>query len=147
MKKTGLIFILSIALTCGAYAQTVIRVDDLPVKIRSAFGAKFPNATEWLWSTMGRNNYSATFKVDNMRYYAETDTSGTITLLRNDIDPNQLPAAITSMIRTSYPNHKIEEAERMEDKGVVTYEVEIEGKPDYEFTFDAQGKMLTKKLD
>lgn len=146
MKKSVCLFIVSMTLAFGVQAQ-LVTVDQLPVKVRSAFSQEYPSATNWSFTSINQGGYSATFQVNDMRHYAEVDSAGNYVLLRNDVMESQLPSSITSMLKKDFPKHKIEEAERIEKQDVVTYEIEIEGEPDYEFVFDAQGKVLEKKLD
>jgi len=134
------------ALACYVQAQAV-RVNDLPVKVRAAFNQKFSTGTDWSWTVIDANTYSASFDINDMNHYAEVDSTGNILVLMKDVRESELPAAITSMLKKDFPAHKIEEAEYIERKGVITYEIEIEGRPDYEFLFDAKGKVLEKKVD
>lgn len=61
-----------------------------------------------------------------------------------EIEPKDLPAAVSESISKAYPQGKIEEALVHTKKGVKTYEAEIETKDEkeIELTLDAKGKIL-----
>ena len=146
MKK--LVFVLTMFLGTSFYvnAQNAVAVNDLPTDLRASFTKDFGTATDMSWTTSA-GGYTSSFTMNNTRHYVEYDSNGKMTLHRQDLTDTQLPPTIASALKKDHPNHKVEEAEKITKDGVITYEVELEGKPDYEIIFDATGKILEKKVD
>jgi hypothetical protein len=148
MKKTGLIALVCLLFAFGAAAQNAVSISDLPVSVKSEFMKNFANAEEGStsWTSLG-SGFSTTFKIGESDHYAEFDGNGKLVIHRFDIGHTELPAEVIAAIKKNHPAHTIEEAEKIIKDGKVTYEVELEGEPDYEIIFAADGTVLEKKKD
>ena len=56
------------------------------------------------------------------------DASGRATKQKHDISVEALPSTVLSSIKSRYGGFAIDDAERVEQDGVVYYQVELEGK-------------------
>lgn len=66
------------------------------------------------------------------------------TKLTND----QIPQAVKDHLASTYPDYELSEAEKVEDGGVVTYEVEIlVNEKEKELIFDAEGKFVKEEME
>ncbi|WP_207425580.1 PepSY-like domain-containing protein [Pedobacter sp. SYSU D00535] len=146
MKKLWLVLTMAMGFAVSAQAQNAIAIDNLPTSVRAAFTKEFSPAEDMSWSSTG-SNYSATFTKNNSRNYVEFSADGKLVEHRVDLKQTDLPATITSLISKEYASHTFEEAEKIVKNGVTTYEIELEGKPDYEIIFDAKGTVLERKVD
>ena len=70
--------------------------------------------------------------------------AGKLVMYKMDIKENELPAAVSSIIRTEYIGYKIDDAEKIEKDGITYYQVELEGKgkKDLKLNFSADGKLV-----
>ncbi|MBA4058427.1 MAG: hypothetical protein C0490_27155 [Marivirga sp.] len=75
------------------------------------------------------------------------DGIGSILETEQEIKKSDLPAAIHNVLKKDYAEFELEEVARIETKGVITYETEIEkGKTSLELSFDVNGKLIKKKI-
>lgn len=65
--------------------------------------------------------------------------------VEKELDPKDLPAAVSTAIAKAYPKAEIDETVAHIKKGVTTYEAELETSDgsEIELTLDASGKILT----
>ena len=114
----------------------------VPSVVLNAVQAKYGSANKIEWEKKN-NLYEAEFKMDSVEYAVYIDSTGKLVLHKIDIKENELPAAVSSIIRTEYIGYKIDDAEKIEKDGITYYEVELEGKgkKDLKLNFSADGKL------
>ncbi len=114
----------------------------VPSVVLNAVQAKFGNANKIEWERKD-NLYEAEFKMDSVEYAVYIDPTGKLVLHKMDIKENELPATVSSIIRTEYIGYKIDDAKKIEKDGIAYYEVELEGKgkKDLKLNFSADGKL------
>lgn len=132
----------------GGYAVSAqeINAAQVPASIIKAFEAKYPGATDVEWEKQG-TQYKTSFDMGDTDHEAFYSTSGKLVSHSHDINDAELPAAVQASVKTNFPNHKIDDPERIETNGVVTYKVELDGKPDMKAIFSSSGKVLSKMKD
>ncbi|MFD2163180.1 hypothetical protein ACFSJU_12310 [Paradesertivirga mongoliensis] len=143
--KNLIIALIATVLSVNAYGQAETQ-DTLPVAIRSDMTAKFANASAMEW-TLADSIYTGTFTLDGQRHLVEYTASGKLRLHRYDLAKADYPATVLALIKKDYASHKIDDIERVERDGVVTFEAELDGSPDYLVVFDSTGKVLSVKKD
>lgn len=144
MKKL-IVVLMALGLAVTTYAQSTAQ-DTLPTAIRTDFSGKFPGASAMDWQ-VADSIYTATFTFDENRHIIRYGSSGKVLSHRYELKPEKFPAAVTALIQKDYPAHKIEDVDYIETEGVVTYEAELEGSPDYILVFDSAGKLLSSKKE
>jgi len=112
----------------------------VPSVVVNALQSKFTAATKVDWEKK-KTMYEAEFRQDSVEYTVEIDGSGNITRQKQDLTPAQLPQAIQQAISSQYKDYTVDDAEKLEIKGVTSYQVELEsrGKKDLKLVFDASG--------
>ena len=98
---------------------------DVPSIVQNAVKAKYPNAQTIDWEKQNEN-YAAEFKTDSAEYEVLVNATGNVLMVKQDIEPAELPAAISNAIAADFKGFKIDDAERVEKDGTVFYQVEIE---------------------
>ncbi|WP_346238998.1 PepSY-like domain-containing protein [Niabella insulamsoli] len=137
MKKLAFL-LAAVASVSLANAQKVPQ-KEVPVVVKSAFQKSYPNAKELKWEKE-KANYEAGFEVGETDCSALIDASGKILETEVEIKIDELPPNAKVYVAKHYPGQKIKEAAKITDnKGVVTYEAEVEGK---DLIFDNTGKFL-----
>ncbi len=151
MKKTIFLFVL-MAFIMSVQSQVVVKQSkakkkvEVPELVKNAFKAKYPSITKVKWGIEKAGEYEAEFKINKAEVSVLYDEKGNILETETEIKTSELPTAVLRSIEKDFAGYKIEEAEKNESKGVITYEVEVEkGKLEYELTYDANGKLLKKE--
>ena len=114
----------------------------VPSVVLNTVQAKFGSANKIEWEKKN-NLYEAEFRRDSIEYTVYVDPEGKLVMYKMDIKENELPTAVSSIIRTEYIGYQIDDAEKIEKDGVTYYEVELEGKgkKDLKLNFSADGKL------
>ncbi len=131
-----------IGITLIGYSQS-LKESEVPVAVKNSFKKSFPDATDVKWSKEGTNEFESEFKSGKEEMSAVFDYTGTWINTETEIEVKDLPAAVQSSIRKTYPDFKIEEAELLETPdGVKSYEVEIKkGSKKHEIVVLADGRI------
>ncbi len=137
MKK--LIFLLAAVAGVSFTNAQKVSEKEVPAVVKSALQKDYPNVKKVKWEKE-KGNYEAGFEVKENDYSVLIDASGNIIETEVEINIDALPANIKSYITKNYPGKKIKEAAKITDnKGVVTYEAEVNDK---DLIFDDSGKFL-----
>lgn len=122
---------------------------DLPAKVAATIQAKFPGAVIELAEEVidveeNETTYDLRLKLKGKEIEATVEPDGELKSYHKDVDPKDLPKAVTEAILAKYPKAEIEEAaEVMEEDEGVAYEVSVEvGETDRKLTLDAKGTIL-----
>ncbi len=117
---------------------------DVPQAVKAAFAKKYPNITKVKWDKENEN-YEASFDLNEEDCSVLFDASGNILETEIEIELNQLPKGVLEYVKAHYPSKKAKEAAKIiDDKGTVTYEVELKG---MDVLFDAEGKFIKEVKD
>jgi len=114
----------------------------VPSVVLNTVQAKFGSANKIEWEKKN-DQYEAEFRMDSIDYAVYVDAAGKLVMYKMDIKENELPAAVSLIIRTEYIGYKIDDAEKIEKDGITYYQVELEGKgkKDIKLNFTADGKL------
>jgi hypothetical protein len=77
---------------------------------------------------------------------ANFDINGNFLETESEISETDLPQSIKVALSKDFAGYKIEEVEKSDAKGIVTYEMEAKkDSKEYELVFDCNGKLLKQK--
>ena len=139
MKFLTLIVSASLFSLCSCSQD--IPAGKVPSVVLNTVQAKFGNAGKIEWEKKN-NLYEAEFKMDSTDYSVYIDPASKLVMHKQNIKKDELPAALSTVIRTEYDGYRIDEVEKVVKDGVIFYQVELEGKgkKDLELVFTADGK-------
>lgn len=137
-----------IVLAQVAQAQKV-KESEVPKAILESFTKNFKNIKAEKWEKEKDGTYEAEFDVNKTETSASFNLNGELLATETEIKVNELPKTITGYVSSNYSGYKISEAAKIIDnKGVTTYEAELEkGKEEFDLLFDASGNFLKKEMD
>ncbi|MEY3499191.1 MAG: hypothetical protein RL308_860 [Bacteroidota bacterium] len=138
MRKSVIILI-ALVLSTIAFAQKV-KVTKVPEIVSKSLLSKYPNAKNIKWDKE-ENNYEASFENNKIENSVLFSANGKIIETEVEITVAQLPKSILNYIGKNYKDQKVKEAAKIiSEKGIITYEAEIQGK---DLFFDENGKLLS----
>ena len=138
MRKSVIILI-ALVLSTIAFAQKV-KVTKVPEIVSKSLLSKYPNAKNIKWDKE-ENNYEASFENNKIENSVLFSANGKIIETEVEINTAQLPKSILNYIGKNYKDQKVKEAAKIiSEKGIITYEAEIQGK---DLFFDENGKLLS----
>ena len=145
--KTINILLIATAITVGcAEAQDIPR-SEVPSVVANAFQVAFPQATDVEWELQG-DQYKVDFEIGRADHDVWFDKEGKTIKHKEEIAASDLPAAVTIAIRKDFSAYRVEDVEKIEEQGNVSYEMELDGSPtDLKVVFAADGKILRKTND
>ncbi|MBO0936382.1 PepSY-like domain-containing protein [Fibrella sp. HMF5335] len=123
-----------------------LKANQVPAPVQQAFKGKFARATDIDWKKEG-NQYKASFDMGDVDHDVFYNAAGKLVSHSYEIKVAELPAAVQAAAKTNFPKHKLDDPERVETNGTVTYKVELDGRPDMKAVFAADGKLISKKED
>ncbi|UWX61788.1 PepSY-like domain-containing protein [Chryseobacterium oranimense] len=142
MKKLATLLI--ITTTVALVNAQKVQQKDVPASVQKSFQKQFPTVKDVKWEKE-KDNYEAGFKMNGTETSVLINTTGNILETEREIDSNSLSAPIKGYVAKNYPHQKIKGAAKItDDKGVVTYEAEINNK---DLIFDNKGKFIKEIKD
>ena len=140
MKKT--MFTLC-AVMIGFYASAQKLTEaQVPAAVVKTFKAKYPAVQHATWEKEDMA-YEANFEMNKAETSAIFDANGKFMETESEIAKSALPKAVADAVAKNYAGYKIEETAKIEAKGLVTYEVEVEkGEKSMDLIYDEKGKLL-----
>jgi len=119
---------------------------NVPAAVKTAFSKAYPKATDVDWKMEGAN-YKADFELAKVDHKATYAANGKTISFEKDIPHTQLPAAIAKSIKARYPQGRIDDADWINTGGKITYKIDIEGTPDVNVWYTADGKFIKEIAD
>ena len=101
---------------------------QVPSVVVNTLKAKFPKTTGLEWERRGEL-YEAEFDVKNTDHKALLDASGKLIMFKYDIRSSDLPKIVRNTIRNQYEGYRIDGAEKLDNEGIVFYQVDLDGQP------------------
>lgn len=132
-----LIFATVLVVSVRAQQQSVA----VPQVVKTAFAKMYPDVKNVEWEAEGKY-YEAEWEQNGKENSVVFDNAGGLIEIETEteITFDELPANAKSYVQKNYNNKKVKEVEKSTNaKGVVMYEVEIDGK---DLEFDSTGKFL-----
>lgn len=117
---------------------------DVPAIVKATFTKTYPNTKIGSWEKEN-GNYEAEFDLNKNEMSVLIGPNGQLMETETEIKVSELTKTITDYCAKNYPGKKITEASKIvDDKGVVTYEAEINK---MDVLFDADGKFIKESKD
>ena len=145
MKTMLSIIILVAGITSAAISQDIPQ-KEVPSLVLNALQTKYPNTGQVDWELKG-DVYKAEFEVGSREHDLWIDKTGNITKHKEDFPKSELPQAITQKLQSEFKDYKIDDADKIEEDGKVTYEVDLDGKDDRKVFFTADGTVQENVVD
>ena len=121
MKSYIVVLMLAVA-GMSANCQSI----KVPETVKTAFSAKYPNASNVKWGKENAKEYEAEFKLNNNSVSANFGLDGSWVETESVIPASQLPAPVSAAVKAKYPGAVIALAEKTEQPGnKVLYEVTV----------------------
>lgn len=146
MKTSTLVFlIVMVAMMNASIAMSQkLQEKDVPANVKTAFHKQYPNVTKIKWSKED-GKYEAEFEISEEETSVLIDATGSILETEVEIKIDQLPNEVSEYVKLNYKGQSIKEVAKIaDDKGLVTFEVEIKGK---DLIFDSSGKFIKEIKD
>lgn len=126
----------------GAFAQTKGE-KGTPTVVKEAFAKLFPGAkAKW---EIEDKHYEAEFTKNKKEHSAVFDATGNLLETEVEVSANEVPKAALAYAKSHHSGEKIKEmAQITNDKGLIYYELEIEGK---DLMFDKDGNFTQDKKE
>ena len=139
---------------------------NVPQPAKTNFESRYPQATNVKWehyqpapveaeatvwypewmTSLDTSDYQVNFNWDGTDYIAWYDNGEWIGSSARMTDNSKLPKAVNDAIHERYPDYKITEVDKQNDKNMTVYEVDLEkGKDKLKIHFDENGKELKAK--
>ncbi|HEY0057501.1 MAG TPA: PepSY-like domain-containing protein [Flavisolibacter sp.] len=121
---------------CGQKADA----GKVPSVVVNALNARYNTAAGTEWEKK-ESHYEAEFTLNGKELEVQVDQAGKILAEKSDILANELPAAVTTTLQSSYKDYQVDDAEKLDRGGAVYYQVELEarGKKDLKKIFTSAG--------
>ena len=138
-------------LLLGSVAVTkaqFISAQDVPAEVHQDFTVKFPDQKRVDWEKDG-NKYKASFKVNRFDYQLVYDNNGKLVTQQSGIPTASLPTDVTSGISKNFPELKIAQANKIEEKGKTSYKVVLkdENSATENVTMTPEGMVIKTEID
>ena len=144
--KTLMFIVLAIGLVSVAEAQDISQ-NEVPSVVLNEFQSKYPKATDVEWN-LSSDLYQVEFEVDRKDHDLWIDKSGAIKKQKIDIPQAQLPDVIKQKIGSEFKGYQIDDIDRIEEDGKVSFLVDLDGKvDDREVLFTEDGKIQSNIVD
>jgi uncharacterized membrane protein YkoI len=119
---------------------------DVPAAVKSAFQKAYPRATDIEWE-IKNVNYEVEFDIGSADYKVLYTPAGKTVFVERDIALRQLPASIAKNIKSKYPQGRIDDVDQINTGGKITYKIDIDGTPDVNVWYSADGKFIREVID
>lgn len=119
---------------------------NVPELVKKEFAKKYPSASKVKWSLEKAGEYEAEFDLNKSELSVVIDEKGNVLEVEAEIKEAELPQAVKVTLTKDFAGYKIDEVEKTEAKGLISYEMEAKkDKAEFELVFDANGKLLKKE--
>lgn len=120
---------------------------QVPSVVLNALQSKYPNATDLEWELKG-DLYKAEFEIGSRDHDLWIDKNGNIKKHKEDFPKADLPAAIREKIAREFKDYRIDDVDKIEVDGKVTFEIELDGRAgDRKVLFSADGSIQQDRAD
>jgi hypothetical protein len=130
------------------YAQGISQ-SNVPAVVLNSFQLSFPNADDVKWK-LEKGNYHVSYKVNSKANKLILDDKGKVLRHSQDLFVSEIPREVLETIGSRVEYYDVDDADRWEFDGKITYEIKIEvdGK-NHLFRINDKGKLLKfrKELD
>jgi hypothetical protein len=141
-----------------------IKSDQVPGPGRSHFEAKYPQASQVVWSryraeeplsyewdwygwpTLDTNDYAVRFNMNDNPYWVWYDETGNWIGSLETVPVSGVPEAVNKTLKSEFSGYTVQSVKRENDKNRVAYEIELDkGDDKLKLLVDETGKVMKKK--
>jgi hypothetical protein len=141
--KNLILFIFATLMAACSFGQKLSE-SDVPANVKAKMNASFPEVKSVKWSKED-NNYEAEFISGKKEMSCVINPAAELLETETEISAAELPAVIKAKIEEQFPGCKINEAAKMESKGVITYEAETKiQKESFDLIYKEDGTFVSK---
>ena len=116
----------------------------VPTAVNDAFAKQFAKGKDVEWSLEKADVYEAEFMLDKTGMSALFDTKGTLLETETSVMESDLPKIVKDSLAKDFAGYTLFEIEKVEAKGVVSYEMEV--KKAAVLSFDTKGKLVKNEI-
>lgn len=117
-----------------------IPASKVPSVVKNAFEQQYNNPVDVEWEKKKRN-YEVDFELENVDHAALFNPEGRLLMAKQDISETDLPTAITDRIAVDFPDHYIDDVDKVETGEKTLYQVELDGSVrDWKVVYTADGQ-------
>lgn len=132
---------LLIALSFNACKQ-----EKVPVKVKSAFSQKYPEAKNVDWDMEEDGEWEAGFNMNGDKMSASFDQNGQWLETETEMDRDKLPEAVDSTLSSHFKGYNVEEVEYLESPEGKGFEIQLKGDGnDLEVLIGKDGQILKQE--
>ena len=115
----------------------------VPSVVQNAVQIKYPAGSKIEWEKKN-DMYEAEFSVNKVEHTVLIDAAGKLIHVKTEVAENEVPSAILAAIKRDHADYKIDEIEKIDKNGMISYEVELEkkGEKDKKLIFSPDGNQL-----
>lgn len=146
--KTVVLILFATALSAFSCAQNIHQA-NVPALVLNSFQQQFPKAGDVEWKRKG-GLYEVEFETGlaGTDHTMLLDSLGRVTYHKTDITEAELPAVVKNSISAQFPGFRMDDLEKIESNGTVTYKADLKKKPEeWEAVFSKDGVLLSKVAD
>ena len=135
--------ILALSLAGCSLVDNDIPASKVPSVVKNAFEQQYTNAMDVEWEK-NKKNFKVEFEITNVDHALLYNPEGQLLMGKQDIPVAELPAPVAEKIALDYPDHHIDDVEKIEVDGRVLYQVELDGSVrDRKLVYTADGQEET----
>lgn len=146
--KTKAFVLFAMFLMAGIFSASAQTIDTtkVPAVVKTHFYGKYTTAKDVEWK-MSDQNYRVKYEIGDIDYKITYTPTGDIVSSEKEIRNTDLPGAVTAAIAKDFPGYKIDDADEITTNGVITYKVDLDGEPDMDAWYHADGTLIRKAVD
>lgn len=149
MKTLKITAIVSIVLmfAFSGKAQDEKESTEVPDPVKKAFKVEKTDVKDVKWEKEG-DYFAAEFKENGVEKEVVYDAKGNVVSNETGMDTGSLMPSIKKYLEENYSDYEIEEAEKIEEKGKTSFEVEVEANDEeIELLFDSTGQFTKEEKE
>lgn len=144
MKST--LGLLSVLALCSFSCEDDLAQKDVPAAVKEGFSAGFPDAARVEWEKSGES-YEVEFIFNNLEHEALLNTAGDVLKFKHDVQPAELPEAVSNTISQKYSGMIISDSERVQQGDQDYYQLELEkDEQELQMVFSADGQQQSEPI-
>jgi len=133
--------LLSLSLVSCSLFDEDIPSSKVPSLVKNAFDQEYANPLDVEWEKK-KDNYEVDFEIEQQDHSALFNKEGQLLMSKQDIREADLPAQIVSNISKDFPDHYIDDVDRIETAGKTLFQIELDGPPkEIKIVYSADGQV------
>lgn len=142
--KAFLITICFLAASVFSANAQRLKIKNVPEDVLKNFTTNNQNASDIKWK-MQDKNFHVKYEIGDQDHEEVYSPLGNRLSSVKELKTSMLPENIKNDIKRQFHNYKIDDVDEITVGQLVTYKIELDGKPDLDVWYDANGKFLRKQ--